>query len=290
MPARHTLKQRLERPDPVFAPLVLNPLMARLAAKSGFEALYLGGGAMGYEKTVLEANISLTEMSQSGLEIVSACDRPLILDGACGWGDPMHQHRTITVAESAGFAGIEIEDQILPKRAHHHIGIEHMIPTELMAAKVKEAVAARRDESFLIIARTNAVRASNIDDAVHRLEAYKEAGADALLAIFRTPEEARFISERLPPPLVYLCRPGGLASIGLSAEEMGSMGYKLLCDPTTALLAIYQAVSKTYAELADGYTAEAPAPDSWSSITDALYDTIEMKKLLDIERATVETG
>ena len=80
----------------------------------------------------------------------------------------MHMHRTIGMSEAAGFAAIEIEDQLVPKRAHHHAGIEHMIPAELMAAKVKEAVAARRNPDFLIIGRTNAVRASTMDDALRR--------------------------------------------------------------------------------------------------------------------------
>jgi|SRR4249920_3179412 2-methylisocitrate lyase-like PEP mutase family enzyme len=77
---------------------------------------------------------------------------------------------------------IEIEDQLVPKRAHHHAGIEHMIPMELMAAKVKEAVAARRNPDFLIVARTNAIRASSMDDALRRGDAYKKAGADLVLA------------------------------------------------------------------------------------------------------------
>ena len=75
------------------------------------------------------------------------------------------------MAEAAGFAAIEIEDQLVPKRAHHHVGIEHMIPIELMAAKVREAVAARRSADFLIVGRTNAMRASNLDDALRRGEA-----------------------------------------------------------------------------------------------------------------------
>jgi hypothetical protein len=70
------------------------------------------------------------------------------------------------LSETAGFAAIEIEDQLLPKRAHHHIGIEHMIPMELMTPRVREAVAARRNLDFLIIARTNAMRASNLDFGV----------------------------------------------------------------------------------------------------------------------------
>ena len=104
---------------------------------------------------VTEANLTLTEMVRIGLDIRTASRLPLILDGACGWGDPMHLHRTINMVEAAGFAGIEIEDQLLPKRAHHHIGIEHLIPMELMAAKIRGAVRARRDPKFVIIGRTN---------------------------------------------------------------------------------------------------------------------------------------
>ena len=103
-------------------------------------------------------------------------------------------HRTVGMAEAAGFSAIEIEDQLVPKRAHHHVGIEHMIPMELMAAKVKEAVAARRSPEFLIVGRTNAVRASTMDDALRRGEAYRNAGADlVLLSMANTAEQLRLI-------------------------------------------------------------------------------------------------
>ena len=139
-----SLRARLQDALPVTAPLVLNPLMARMVEAAGFPAGYLGGGSTGYQKVALEANLNLTEMCQAALEIGAVSSLPLILDGACGYGDPMHMHRTVGMAEAAGFEAIEIEDQLVPKRAHHHVGIEHMIPIELMAAKVKEAVAARR--------------------------------------------------------------------------------------------------------------------------------------------------
>ena len=158
----------LQGPTPVCAPLVLNPLMAKLAEAAGFPALYLGGGATGYAKTSLEANLTVTDMVQAGVEIRAASALPLILDAAAGWGDPMHINHTMGMAEAAGFAAIEIEDQHLPKRAHHHVGIEHMVPQQLMEAKVRVAVAARRDPAFLIIARTNGVRASDMDDALRR--------------------------------------------------------------------------------------------------------------------------
>src|ERR1051325_3592220 len=157
-----SLRTLIQGPMPVTAPLVLNPLMARMAEAAGFPAGYLGGGATGYLKVGLEANLNLTEMCQAALDIRAVSSLPLILDGACGYGDPMHMHRTIGMTEAAGFEAIEIEDQLMPKRAHHHAGIEHMIPMDMMAAKIKEAVAARRNRDFLIIGRTNAVRASTI--------------------------------------------------------------------------------------------------------------------------------
>ena len=161
-----SLRKLLKESAPVHVPLVLNPMMAKLAEAAGFKALYLGGGSMGYLKCVTEANLNLTEMCQAALDIKSVCRLPLILDGACGWGDPMHMHRTIGMSEAAGFEAIEIEDQILPKRAHHHIGIEHCVPTELMVEKIKEAIAARRSQDFIIIARTNATRMHGLDEAL----------------------------------------------------------------------------------------------------------------------------
>src|SRR5215831_4509199 len=185
-----SLRSKLDGPLPVTAPLVLNPLMARMVESMGFGAGYLGGGSTGYAKVALEANLNLTEMCQAALDIRAVSSLPLIFDGACGFGDPMHMHRTIGMAEAAGFEAIEIEDQLVPKRAHHHVGIEHMIPTELMAAKVREAVAVRRRPEFLIVARTNAVRAGTMDDALRRGEAYRRAGADlVLLSMAHKPEQ-----------------------------------------------------------------------------------------------------
>src|SRR5207245_2691265 len=131
-----TLKTLMQGPLPVTAPLVLNPLMAKMVEASGFSAGYLGGGATGYLKVVLEANLNVSEMCQAALDIRAVSSLPLILDGACGYGDPMHMHRTIGMAEAAGFAAIEIEDQLVPNRAHHPVRIAHMTPLALMAARL----------------------------------------------------------------------------------------------------------------------------------------------------------
>src|SRR5581483_4597084 len=198
------LRAMLEGTSLVEAPVVFNPLSAKLAEAAGFPAIYLGGGGLGYVQCVTEANLTLTEMVRIGIDIRTVCPLPLILDGACGWGDPMHLRRTIAMVEAAGFAAIEIEDQLLPKRAHHHVGVEHMISADLMCAKIREAVRARRNPDFLIIGRTNALRSSTMDEALRRAEAYRAAGADMLLVIASTVEHFRMLGARLAPPLVTL--------------------------------------------------------------------------------------
>jgi methylisocitrate lyase len=283
-----SLRKLIAGPTPVRAPLVLNPLMAKLAEQAGFEALYLGGGASGYAKVHLEANLTLTEMAHAGIEIGTVTRLPLILDAAAGWGDPMHMRRTIGMAEAAGFAAIEIEDQILPKRAHHHVGIEHMIPLELMVEKLREAAAARRDPELVIIGRTNGVRSSNMDDALRRGEAYRKAGADVLLLSPRNAEEARHIGERLGAPLMHLCQPGALASMGLSLADMHGLGFRILADANTALLAAYDAWAAYYKEAAQAFSIASRTPKQWKEVEHAMQESIGLKALLDLERRTVE--
>jgi 2-methylisocitrate lyase-like PEP mutase family enzyme len=283
-----SLKALLDGPEPIIAPLVLNPLMARMAESAGFTAGYLGGGATGYLKVALEANLNLTEMCQAAVDIRAVSSLPLIFDGACGFGDPMHMHRTIGMSEAAGFEAIEIEDQLLPKRAHHHIGIEHMIPMELMAAKIGEAVAARRNPEFLIIGRTNGMRASTMDDALRRAEAYRAAGADVLLlSMAHRPEQLRAIGERLGGPLMYLAGRGGLAGSGMTLQELGGLGYRIIADPVTPLFTAFTAWQRCYADLAKGFGADAPAVD-WSTAEEDMLRVIDLEKLLDVERRTVE--
>jgi 2-methylisocitrate lyase-like PEP mutase family enzyme len=286
-----SLRQLMQGALPITAPLVLNPLMARMAEAAGFPAGYLGGGSTGYLKVALEANLNLTEMGQAALDIRAVSSLPLILDAACGYGDPMHLHRTIGMSEAVGFAAIEIEDQLVPKRAHHHVGVEHMIPADLMAAKVREAVAARRDPDFVIIARTNAARASTLDDALRRGDAYRKAGADVLLlSMVRTPEQLRIIAERLGGPLMHLTGRGGLARLGMTLGELGDLGYRIIADPTTPLLAAYATWKKVYAELAQGFGATAQDDTDWEALERDLFAVIGLEQLLAIERATVEPG
>ena len=282
-------RKLIARPEPVLAPLVLNPLMARLAEKAGHRALYLGGGSMGYLTCFTEANLTLTEMAQHAIDIRAACNLPLILDGAAGWGDPMHMLRTIGMAEAAGFCAIEIEDQILPKRAHHHIGLEHIIESELMVAKVEEAVRARRDPDFAIIARTNAIRTHDLDEALRRGEAMKRAGADVLFLLARKPEDLRRIAERLDPPFMFMLSGGGFAALPMPVADLMRLGYRLLVDPVTPLLAMHRVLRQSYAALA-AMQADPTIGGEAHKEQQAMHESIDLETLLAIERRTVERG
>ncbi len=283
-----SLREMINGNSLVEAPVVFNPLSARLADAAGFPALYLGGGGLGYIQCVTEANLTVTEMVRIGLDIRTVCRLPLILDGACGFGDPMHLHRTINMVEAAGFAAIEIEDQILPKRAHHHIGIEHMIPAELMVAKIREAVRARRDPDFVIIGRTNALRSSTMDEALRRVELYRSAGADMLFVTAQKAEHFRHLGERLAPPLVTLTTDGQLKQMGLTKDELTVLGFRLLVDPVTPVLVFHEALKRCYQAIASGDSDALLGRGGLRAEQEALHRTIGLEQMLAIERETVE--
>lgn len=280
------LRGLIERNTPTVVPLVIDPLSAMQAAAAGFETLYLGGAALGYSKCFTEANLSLTQISQSALEIGSACDLPVILDGQCGWGDPMHMFSSIRTVEAAGVAGVEIEDQLSPKRAHHHTGIEHLIPTEMMVEKIKVAVSTRRDPDFVIIGRTNAARSVGIDEALRRGEAYRKAGSDMLLVLPTSLEEVRIIGERLGGPLFYLMA-GGITSLGMSLDEMGSLGYRLITDGLTPFYARHHAMRRSYEALARG-EINPLIGENYALESENVHDVIGLGFMLGIEKRTVE--
>src|SRR3954462_2806614 len=126
-----TFRQLIQGDECVVAPVAHNPMMARMAAEAGFKAVYLSGGSLGWLNCVTEANLSLTDMIAVALEMRAACPLPVVLDAGAGWGDPVHQHRPVALAEAAGIAALEIEDQLLPRRVEHHLGIDHLVDTQV---------------------------------------------------------------------------------------------------------------------------------------------------------------
>lgn len=283
-----TLREIVDGNEAVFAPAALNPLMAQLAEAAGFRALYLSGGSLGWLLGITEANITLNDMIDAGLQIRTVSSLPLILDAAGGWGDPMHLHRTIAMSERVGFSGIEIEDQILPKRAHHHVDRDRITSCEAMEAKIREAVAAKSDPDFIVIARTDAAKTDGIDEAMRRGERYRKAGADMLFIYTRSAAEMRMVGERFAPPLMIFAPRDGTGALELSDEELAVLGYRIVGVPVLPLLAMHRALRQTYEALATRRLDPAFAGSGAESEMKAVHRTVGLEKLLEIERRTVE--
>jgi 2-methylisocitrate lyase-like PEP mutase family enzyme len=282
------LKELIRGNDLIVAPVVCNPIMARMAEDAGFKAIYLSGGTLGWVKCVTEANLTLPEMAEVGVDIRAVCKLPLVLDAGGGWGDPVHVHRTIALAEAAGFAAIEIEDQLLPRRVEHHVGIDHLVPTEFFLKKLEEAIAARSDPDLVIIARTNARRAGGIEEAIRRGEAFAKAGADMVFCFTRNPDEVRMVGERVPPPLMTFAPVDGFATSALSQRDYAGLGFRLAASSGTAFAAMYKAVRQSYECLAKDKPDPFLGPGGGDAMMKAAQATCGLDRLLEIERRTMK--
>ncbi|HEY3642039.1 MAG TPA: isocitrate lyase/PEP mutase family protein [Xanthobacteraceae bacterium] len=287
-PSERKLSSLIRGNDLIVAPVALNPIMARLAEEAGFKAIYLSGGSLGWLKCVTEANLTLPELAEVAVDMRAACKLPIVLDAGGGWGDPVHVHRTIALSEAAGFSAIEIEDQLLPRRVEHHVGIDHLIPTELMLKKIAAARDARTDPDLVIIARTNARRVGGLDEAMRRAEAFHKAGADMLFCYTRSADELRIMGERLPPPLMMFAPPDGFGTFALSERDLARLGYRLAASSGTAFAAMVKAVRQSYQCLAQGRMDPFLGPGGADKEMKAAQETCGLDRLLRIERATMK--
>ncbi len=287
-PTLANFRELIAGKDLIVAPVALNPIMARLAEAAGFKALYLSGGSLGWYKGGTEANITMTELAQVAVDMRAVSKLPIVLDAGGGFGDPVHMHRTIAMTEAAGFAAIEIEDQVLPRRFEHHAGIDHLVPMDFMRKRLAEALAARSDPNLVIVARTNARRVGGLDDALRRGEAFHKAGADMLFIYSRTPEEMRIIGERLPAPLMTFAPPDGFAEFPISPAEIAKLGFRLAASSGTAFAAMHKAVKQSYECLAQDQSDPFLPPGGADAMMKAAQATCGLDRLLEIERRTMK--
>lgn len=284
MTVRSDFAERLAQGPPLLVPLALDPLAARQCAAVGFQAVYLSGGALGYAYAVSEALLTLTEICDAARRITRRCPLPLIVDGGVGFGDAVHLTRAVWEVEATGAVAIEIEDQVAPKRVSHHRGIEHLVPTEEMVAKIAHAVAARSDPSFSIIARTGAVKNESFAAAVDRANAYAEAGADAVLLMPSSAEEWTQAPGLIEAPLVTF------SSLGArTVDEWDELGWRVVLDPFSAQVLAHQAVEAAYRGVLSGNGLGTADRDIMAGYA-RLPEVAGLEELYEIERSTTEPG
>lgn len=284
MLTRRNLHNRLIRPAPelVVAPLALDALSAALAKRVGFDAVYLGGGGLGYQRAVTEALLTTTELCEATRAITERVDIHVIVDGGIGFGDPVHLARMMRLLEDAGAAAVEIEDQVAPKRVHHHKGVEHLVSPGEMADRIKAAVDARRDPDFLIIARCNAFAHEGIEATLERLVVYAEAGADLLMPIARSEEQFAAASGATRLPLAAM-----VIGPGRPPQEMLAGGYALSVDPMSAQVLAYRAMQAGYEGIRAGAGFGMTGPEVMAVVRE-MGETIGIQALYDIEVRTTE--
>ena len=220
---------------------------ARLAAASGFRALYLSGGGVAANSLGLpDLGIStLDDVLVDVRRITDACELPLLVDADTGWGGAFNIARTVKSMIKFGAAGLHIEDQVQAKRCGHRPGKE-VVSKDEMVDRVKAAVDARTDASFVIMARTDALAGEGLELALERAVACVEAGADMIFpeAVADLPTYRRFKDAVRVPILANITEFGRTPLF--TREELGAAGVDIVLHCCSAYRAMNAAALATY--------------------------------------------
>ena len=253
--AAHTLREQMQR-GVVAAPGAFNGLVAHAVAQAGFDATYISGGATangcGYPDIGL---VTLTEMCRTIREVAQASGLPTIVDADTGYGEAEMAARTCSEYARAGAAGMHLEDQVFPKRCGHLDG-KALISTGHMCEKITAAAAAKPDTDFVLIARTDARGVEDMDAAVERGLAYRDAGADMIFPeSLHTEAEFGEFAQRCPGLLLANMTEFGKTP-HLSLSKFGDLGYDIVIYPVTMQRIAMHAVTTALKKLHNEGTAE----------------------------------
>jgi methylisocitrate lyase len=261
----------------------INPLAALLAEQAGFRAIYLSGAGVANASHALpDLGIThLEDVVEDARRITAACKLPLLVDIDTGWGTEGSIARAIRELEQIGVAGVHLEDQVSAKRCGHRPGKE-LVESAEMEARVRAAVAARRDSNFVIMARTDAVAVEGLESAINRANACVSAGADMIFAeAIVSAEDYRTFTQKVPVPVLANLTEFGKTPM-LSLNLFHDCGIRMVLYPLTAFRAMNEAARIAYEAIRrDGNQA---------SIIDSLQTRDELYTLLhylDAEKKTL---
>ena len=255
-------------------PGVPNASMARQVERAGFEAVYISGAGLANCTAGLPdvGLLTLNEVATLAGFIARAVKIPAIVDADTGFGGAENVGRTIYELERAGLAGCHLEDQEFPKRCGHLAG-KRLVETDEMSAKIRAAVAAKRDRDFLVIARTDSRALEDFEGAVQRANAYLAAGADAIFPeALQTKEEFRDFALEVKAPLLANMTEFGKSPL-LNVRELGELGYRMVIFPQSA----FRVSMKTTGEFFEALQGAGSA-QGWldrMQTRKELYETLE---------------
>jgi methylisocitrate lyase len=245
-----------ERPLQVVG--VINAYAALLAERAGFQAIYLsGGGVAAASLGVPDLGITtLEDVLMDARRITDACSLPLLVDVDTGFGSAFNIARTVRSLIKAGAAAMHIEDQVQAKRCGHRPG-KALVPPEEMEDRIKAAVDARSDPSFVIMARTDALAVEGVESALERSRRYVEAGADMIFAeaVTELGMYAEFVRAAGVPVLANITEFGKTPLF--TTHQLAEVGVELVLYPLSAFRAMSAAASAVYQTLRRDGTQQA---------------------------------
>jgi 2-methylisocitrate lyase-like PEP mutase family enzyme len=237
MSRRRELRRLVDQKAGVVVPGAYDGVSAKLVERAGFPAVYMTGYGTSASRLGLPdlGFAGLAEMADHARNMAAAVTIPLIADADTGYGNALSVRRTVAAYEAAGVAALHIEDQVAPKRCGHLSG-HQVIPRGEFAGKIRAAAEARTDPDLLIIARTDAISAVDVDEALRRGEAAAKAGADVLF-IEAPRDEAQLerVARELGTPLLYNYAPGGRSPL-LPFARLRALGFAIILLPVDTLL------------------------------------------------------
>jgi len=252
------LRRLLRQDGMVVAPGAYDCITARLIEQGGFAAVYMTGAgtaaSLGYPDFGL---VTMSEMVANARRIAGAVDVPVLADADTGYGNELNVFRTVREFERSGVSGIHIEDQQFPKKCGHLEGKE-IVSREDYLAKIRAAVAARSNQDFTIIARTDARAVAGFDEAVARANAALAAGADmAFVEAPQTLEEVAAVPRLVDGHCLLNVVRGGKTP-DLDLREAEAMGYKLAIVPGLLIQSVVGICDQMLADLRS--TGRHPRP------------------------------
>ena len=257
MSAGQKFRNALKDNKPLIIPGTINAYSAILAEKSGHQAIYLSGGG------VAAASYGIPDLGITSLEdvltdvkrITNASSLPLLVDIDTGWGGAFNISKTIKSMIDAGCGAVHMEDQVSQKRCGHRPN-KSLVSKEEMQDRIKAAVDGRHDESFFIMARTDAVASEGINGAIDRISAYVEDGADGIFLEAATIlEEYSAVKDKIEFPVLANITEFGKTPL-FNKNELASAGVDMVLYPLTAFRAMSQVAEKVYISLAKEGTQE----------------------------------
>ena len=236
----------------IHTPVAYDALGGRLIEQTGFKAVYVGGFVTGGSRCTSEPLLTLEEQVRVAGDVARAVTIPTLADAGAGFGEPLHTMRAVREFIHAGVAGVHIEDQLFPKRAHYHKYVAHVIPRKEFADKIRLACRQRdqTDKDFVIIARSDSCRFEGLDEAIGRVNLAAEHGADMGMIFPRDLGELQQAPKLSKIPLVYVVSRGNRDNRPVAtAAQLADMGYKVALDALLFLLVSFHFNKRALEEL-----------------------------------------